>query len=294
MAQKFIPDSELIINSDGSVFHIHLKPEQLTDNIIICGDPARVNMIASYFDTQDFEVSSREFHTIGGTYKGKPIMALSHGIGPDNIDIVITELDALANVDFKTRQVKPEHRTLNIVRIGTSGGMQENVPVGTSVIAAKAIGFDGVINYYAKRNEVSDLEFERQFCEFVKWNPLFAKPYVVDADPTLVEKIGRDDMVRGYTISAVGFYGPQGREVRLALAEPELNKRIEKFEFKGGHITNYEMEGAALQGMAKMMGHRAMTVCSIIANRVATKANPNYKTAVNDLVKTVIERLLAD
>ena len=294
MAQKFIPDSELIINSDGSVFHIHLKPEQLTANIIICGDPARVNMIASYFDTQDFEVSSREFHTIGGTYKGKPIMALSHGIGPDNIDIVITELDALANVDFKTRQVKPEHRTLNIVRIGTSGGMQENVPVGTSVIAAKAIGFDGVINYYAKRNEVADLEFERQFCEFVKWNPLFAKPYVVDADPTLVEKIGRDDMVRGYTISAVGFYGPQGREVRLALAEPELNKRIEKFEFKGGHITNYEMEGAALQGMAKMMGHRAMTVCSIIANRVATKANPNYKTAVNDLVKTVIERLLAD
>ena len=294
MAQKFIPDSELIINSDGSVFHIHLKPEQLTDNIIICGDPARVNMIASYFDTQDFEVSSREFHTIGGTYKGKPIMALSHGIGPDNIDIVITELDALANVDFKTRQVKPEHRTLNIVRIGTSGGMQENVPVGTSVIAAKAIGFDGVINYYAKRNEVADLEFERQFCEFVKWNPLFAKPYVVDADPTLVEKIGRDDMLRGYTISAVGFYGPQGREVRLALAEPELNKRIEKFEFKGGHITNYEMEGAALQGMAKMMGHRAMTVCSIIANRVATKANPNYKTAVNDLVKTVIERLLAD
>ena len=294
MSQKFIPDSELIINSDGSVFHIHLRPDQLCDNIIVCGDPGRVNMIASYFDTQDFEVSSREFHTIGGTYKGKPIMALSHGIGPDNIDIVITELDALANVDFETRTVKPEHRTLNIVRIGTSGGMQEYVPVGTPVIAAKAIGFDGVINYYAKRNEVADLEFERQFCEFVKWNPLFAKPYVVEADPTLVEKIGRDDMVRGYTISAVGFYGPQGREVRLGLAEPELNKRIEQFEYQGGHITNYEMESAALQGMAKMMGHRAMTVCSIIANRVATKANPNYKTAVNDLVATVIERLLAD
>ena len=294
MAQRFIPDSELIINSDGSVFHIHLRPEQLCDNIIVCGDPSRVNMIASYFDTQDFEVSSREFHTIGGTYKGKRIMALSHGIGPDNIDIVITELDALANVDFETRQVKPEHRTLNIVRIGTSGGMQENVPVGTPVIAAKAIGFDGVCNYYAKRNEVADLDFERKFCEFVKWNPLFAKPYVVDADPTLVEKIGRDDMVRGYTISAVGFYGPQGREVRLALAEPELNKRIEAFEYNGGRITNYEMEGAALQGMAKMMGHRAMTVCSIIANRVATKANPNYKTAVNDLVAVVIERLLSD
>ena len=291
---KIIPDSELIINSDGSVFHIHLKPEQLTDNIIVCGDPGRVNMIASYFDTQDFEVSSREFHTIGGTYKGKPIMALSHGIGPDNIDIVMTELDALANVDFETRQVKPEHRTLNIVRIGTSGGLQPYVPVGTPVIASKAIGFDGVLNFYAARMDNCDLEFEKQFCEFVKWNPLFAKPYVVDADPTLVEKIGRDDMVRGYTISAVGFYGPQGREVRLALAEPELNKRIEKFEYNGGHITNYEMESSALQGLAKLLGHRAMTVCSIIANRVATTANPNYKNAVNELVATVIDRLVAD
>ena len=249
MEKKYIPDSEMIINDDGSIFHIHLKPEQLADNIIICGDPSRVNMIASYFDTQDFEVSSREFHTIGGTYKGKPIMALSHGIGGDNIDIVVTELDALANVDFATRTVKDEHRTLNIVRIGTSGGLQPYVPVGTPVIAAKALGFDGVMNYYAGRNEACDLEFERQFCEFVKWNPLFCKPYIVEADPTLVEKIGRDDMVRGYTISAVGFYGPQGREVRLPLAEPELNKRIEEFEYDGGHITNYEMEGAALQGL---------------------------------------------
>lgn len=294
MSKKFIPDSEMIINDDGSIFHIHLKPEQLADNIIICGDPGRVNMIASYFDTKDFEVSSREFHTIGGTYKGKPIMALSHGIGGDNIDIVITELDALANVDFATRTVKEEHRTLNIVRIGTSGGLQPYVPVGTPVIASKALGFDGVMNYYAGRNEACDLEFERQFCEFVKWNPLFCKPYIVEADPTLVEKIGRDDMVRGYTISAVGFYGPQGREVRLPLAEPELNKRIEAFEYEGGHITNYEMEGAALQGLAKLMGHRAITICSIIANRVATVANPNYKTAVNDLVKTVIERLMED
>ncbi len=292
--RKPIPDSELIINSDGSVFHIHLLPEQLTDNIIVCGDPGRVDMIASFFDTRDFEVSSREFHTIGGTCNGKPIMALSHGIGPDNIDIVMTELDALANVDFKTRLPKEEHRTLNIVRIGTSGGLQPYVPVGTPVIAGKAIGFDGVLNFYAGRNSVADLEFERSFCDFVKWNPLFAKPYVVDADPTLVEKVGRDDMVRGYTISAVGFYGPQGREVRLPLAEPELNRRIEAFEFKGGHITNYEMESAALQGLAALLGHRAMTVCSIIANRVATNANPNYKTAVRDLITTVIARLTED
>ena len=294
MNKNFIPDSEMIINSDGSIFHIHLRPDQLCDNIIVCGDPGRVNMIASYFDTKDYEVSSRAFHTIGGTYKGKPVMCLSHGIGGDNIDIVVNELDALANVDFETRMPREQHRALNIVRIGTSGGLQPYVPVGTPVIAAKGIGFDGVLNFYAGRNSVSDLEFEKQFCEFVGWNPLWAKPYVVDADEELVKKIGRDDMVKGYTISANGFYGPQGRKVRLDLADPELNHKIEKFEFNGGHITNYEMESAALQGLARLMGHHAITICSIIANRVATNANPNYKTAVNDLVGVVLDRLLAD
>ena len=289
--KRVIADSELIINSDGSVFHLHLKPEQLTDRIVVCGDPGRVNMIASYFDTQDFEGSSREFHTIGGTYKGKPIMCLSHGIGTDNIDIVMTELDALANIDFKTRQVKDEHRTLSIVRIGTCGGLQPYLPIGTAVMATKAIGFDGVLNFYAGRNEVSDLDFEKKFCEFVGWNDLWAKPYVVDADAELVERIGKDDFVKGYTIAANGFYGPQGREVRLPLAVPGLNARIEAFEYNGGHITNYEMESSALQGLAKLMGHKALTVCSVIANRVATSVNPNYKTAVEDLVKTVLERL---
>ena len=289
--KRVIADSELIINSDGSVFHLHLKPEQLTDRIVVCGDPGRVNMIASYFDTQDFEVSSREFHTIGGTYKGKPIMCLSHGIGTDNIDIVMTELDALANIDFNTRQVKDEHRTLSIVRIGTCGGLQPYLPIGTAVMASKAIGFDGVLNFYAGRNEVSDLDFEKKFCEFVGWNDLWAKPYVVDADAELVERIGKDDFVKGYTIAANGFYGPQGREVRLPLAVPGLNARIEAFEYNGGHITNYEMESSALQGLAKLMGHKALTVCSVIANRVATSVNPNYKTAVEDLVKTVLERL---
>jgi len=291
MNTKRIPESELIINEDGSAFHIHVHPEQLTDNIVVCGDPGRVTMIASHFDSRDWETSSREFHAIGGKFNGQPIMALSHGIGPDNIDIVMTELDALANVDFETRMPREEHRTLNIVRIGTSGGLQPYVPVGTPVIAARSIGFDGVLNYYADRNKVADLEMEEAFCKFVKWNDLFARPYVVSADASLVEKVGRDDMVRGYTISAVGFYGPQGREVRLELAEPELNHRIEQFEYAGGKITNYEMESAPLQGMAAMMGHRAMTVCSIIANRVATDVNPNYKHAVEDLVETVLARL---
>lgn len=291
METRTIPASELIINPDGSVFHLHLKPEQLTDRIILVGDPGRVDMVAEFFDERTFEVSSREFHTIGGTYKGKPIMCLSHGIGPDNIDIVMTELDALANVDFTTRRVKPEHRTLTLVRIGTSGALQPELIVGTPVIAAHSIGFDGVLNYYAGRNKVADLDYEAEFCRYVGWNPLWAAPYVVPADPELVERIGRDDMVRGHTISAVGFYGPQGREVRLPLANPDLNRRIEAFRYNGEPVTNYEMESAPLQGLALLLGHKAMTVCSIIANRVNTNVTPNYKTAVRDLIATVLDRI---
>ena len=291
MDKRIIPASELIINSDGSVFHLHLLPEQLTDRVILVGDPARVNMVAEFFDTKTFEVSSREFHTIGGTYKGKPIMCLSHGIGPDNIDIVINELDALANVDFKTREVRDDKRSLTLVRIGTSGALQPELSLGTPVIAEKAIGFDGVLNYYAGRNEVADLDFEHALCSHTDWNPLWAKPYVVDADPELISRIGGDDMVRGNTISAVGFYGPQGRELRLPLATPDLNRRIEAFEHNGRKITNYEMESAPLQGLGKLMGHKAMTVCSIIANRFNTVANPNYKSGIRDLVATVLDRI---
>ncbi len=289
--KKIIPASELIINDDGSVFHLHLKPEQLTDNIILVGDPGRVEMVASFFDTRDFDVQSREFRTIGGTYNGRPIMCLSHGIGPDNIDIVINELDALANIDFTTREVRDKKRVLTMVRIGTSGALQPELTIGTPVIATKSLGFDGVLNYYAGRNEVADLEMEHAFCESVGWNPLWAKPYIVDADAELVERIGRDDMVRGNTISAVGFYGPQGRELRLPLANSDLNTRIEAFRYGDRKITNYEMESAPLQGLGKLMGHKAMTVCSIIANRYNNNANPNYKNAVRDLIKTVLDRI---
>ena len=291
MTRKIISESEMIINHDGTIFHLHIHPDQLTDRIILCGDPGRVNMIASHFDSKTFEVSSREFHSIGGTYRGKEIMALSHGIGPDNMDIVINELDALANIDFNTRQVKDTHRALTMVRIGTSGALQPELKLGTSVIAEKAIGFDGVLNYYDGRNDVADLDFEQAFCDAVKWNPLWAKPYVVEADADLVNQIGQNDMVRGNTISAVGFYGPQGRELRLPLAHPELNSLIEKFRYNGRKITNYEMESAPLQGFAKMLGHKAMTVCSIIANRMNHDATPNYKNAINDLIATVLERI---
>lgn len=291
MATKIIAPSEMIINPDGTIFHLHLLPEHLTDRIILVGDPGRVDMVASFFDSKTFDVSSREFHTIGGTYKGKPIMCISHGIGPDNIDIVINELDALANINLKTREINDTHRTLTLVRIGTSGALQPELKVGTPVIAEKAIGFDGVLNFYAKRNEISDLEFEDAFCKHVKWNPLWAKPYVVNADEDLVNQISNNDMVRGNTISAIGFYGPQGRELRLSLANPDLNKRIESFRHNERKVTNYEMESAPLQGLAKLLGHKAITICSIIANRMNHNATPNYKTAMHDLIETILERI---
>lgn len=291
MAEKrIIPASELIINDDGSVFHIHLRPDQLRDNIILVGDPGRVDMVAGYFDTVDYDVSSREFHAIGGTYKGKPIMCISHGIGPDNIEIVITELDALANIDFKTREVKENHRTLNMVRVGTSGSLQPDIHLGDFVIAEKGTGFDGIINFYADRDKICDLDFEEKFMKHTQWDSLWAAPYTVNADAELVQRIGRDDMIRGFTIAAVGFYAPQGRKVRLNLADPNLNEKIESFRYDGRPITNFEMESACLQGMAKMLGHKAMTVCCIIAERVATKANTDYKPHVRRLIETVLDR----
>ncbi|MDE5789960.1 MAG: nucleoside phosphorylase [Muribaculaceae bacterium] len=288
--KRMIPPSELIINEDGSAFHIHLTPDQLRDKIIFVGDPGRVDMVASYFDTIDYNVSAREFHAIGGTYKGKPLMVISHGIGSDNIEIVVTELDALANIDFKTRTVKPEHRTLEIVRVGTSGSLQDDLHIGDFVIAEKGTGTDGILNFYADRNEVCDLEFEKQFCIHTDWDQTWAAPYTVDADPDLVERIGRDDMTRGFTISAVGFYAPQGRMVRLKLADPELNEKIESFRYRGRPVTNFEMESGCLQGMAKMLGHKAMTVCCIIAERRANNANTDYKPKVRKLIETVLER----
>lgn len=291
MTERIIPESEFIINPDGTAFHIHLRPDQLCDNIILVGDPGRVDMVAGFFDTRSYEVSAREFHTIGGTYKGKPIMCISHGIGPDNIDIVVTELDGLANIDFSTRRVREQLRSLIMVRIGTSGSLRPEITLGTPVIAERSIGFDGVLNYYAGRNKVADLDFEKALCEHTGWNPLWARPYIVAADAELVDRIGGNDMVRGNTISAVGFYGPQGRFVRLPLANPDLNRRLEEFEYEGRVITNYEMESAPLAGMGRLMGHKCMTVCSIIANRFNSEANPNYKSGIADLVKVVLDRI---
>lgn len=290
MTPKTIGPSELIINPDGSVFHIHLRPDQLRDNIILVGDPGRVDMVASYFDEIDYDVSSREFHSIAGRYKGKDFLCISHGIGPDNIEIVITELDALANVDFNTRQVRPEHRTLRMVRIGTSGSLQDDIHIGDFVMASKATGFDGILNFYAGRDSVCDLEFERDFMSHTGWLPIWADPYTVDADPGLLAAIGREDMIHGCTIAAVGFYAPQGRMVRLPLADPDLNAKINSFRFHGRAITNFEMESACLQGLSRLLGHKALTVCCIIAERRASKADTDYKPAVRRLVETVLDR----
>lgn len=288
---KHFPPSELIINEDGSIFHLHLKPEQLADNVILVGDPGRVALVASYFDSQEFSVSSREFNTITGSYKGKRITVLSTGIGTDNIDIVVNELDALANINLHTRTEKPEFRQLNLIRIGTSGGMQPEIPLGSFLISEKSIGFDGMLNFYAGRDSVCDLEFEEEMKKQLKWNPHFCSPYVVDADVDLVNQIGKNDMIRGVTISANGFYGPQGRVLRVDLAEPELNDRIENFRYKDYKITNYEMEGSAIAGLARLMGHRALTVCCIIANRRVEAANTDYKPYVEKLIQTVLERI---
>lgn len=287
---RIIPESELIINSDGSAFHLHIKPEQLSDKIVMMGDPDRVTMTATFFDTIECDVRSREFHTVTGMYKGKRITALSHGIGTDNIDIVLTELDALVNIDFNTRLVKEELKQLSMVRVGTSGGMQPHCPVGSYVVSEKSIGFDGLIHYYAGSEAIREKDFEEAFQREVGWSPYHCSPYVVSADEELVERIGHD-MIRGVTISAIGFYGPQGRHVRLPLADPNLNAKIESFRFGEHSITNYEMESSAIAGLGRMMGHKTMTVCAVIANRVALKSNADYKGSIEDLIKIVLDRI---
>lgn len=288
---NILPPSEFIINEDGSCFHLHLRPEQLADKVILVGDPGRVNLVASHFDSQECEVYSREFHTITGTFKGKRITVLSTGIGCDNIDIVVTELDELANIDFNSRTIKDEHRTLTLVRIGTCGGLQPETPIGTFVASVKSIGFDGLLNYYAGRDEVCDLELEDEFRKHMNWCPQKGAPYVAIADAELIDQIAGKEMVRGITIACGGFYGPQGRQVRLKVQDPQQNEKIESFRYKDLKICNFEMESSALAGLSSLLGHRAMTCCMVIANRYAQEMNTSYKNQIDDLIKLVLERI---
>ena len=289
--KKQFPPSELVINNDGSIFHLHLKPENLSDKVILVGDPGRVTLVASHFDAKECEVSNREFHTITGLYKGKRITALSTGIGCDNIDIVMNELDALANIDFTTRTENDKHRTLTLVRVGTCGGLQPYTPEGTFIASVKSIGFDGLLNFYAGRDEASDLKLEAAFKKSVGWNPKMGNPYVASADSELIEQIAADDMVRGITVACGGFFGPQGRQLRLPLMDPELNSKIESFEYESMKVTNFEMESSALAGLATLMGHKAMTCCMVIANRVAKKMETDYKGDIDLLITKVLDRI---
>lgn len=291
MEKTVFPESELIINVDGSIFHLHLHPTQLADKVILVGDPARVTLVASHFDSKECEVSNREFHTITGSYHGKRITVQSTGIGCDNIDIVLNELDALANIDFQTRTEKDQHRQLTFVRIGTCGGLQPYTPTGTFIASVKSIGFDGLLNFYAGRNEASDLNLEQAFKEHVGWKASMGNPYVATSDAELLNRIAGEDMVRGYTISCNGFFGPQGRRLRLPLADSRLNEKIESFEYDGLRVTNFEMESSAIAGLAQLMGHRAVTCCMVIANRVAHKAESNYKADIDSLIQNVLERI---
>lgn len=291
MDKRTIPSSELIINGDGSVFHLHLRPEQLADRVFLVGDPARVDMVASRFESIECNVSSREFHTITGTYHGKRISVVSHGIGTDNIDIVLNELDALANIDFETRQEKENFRQLTLVRVGTSGGLQDETPIGTYVAAEHSVGFDGVIYFYAGTEHIRNKAFEEALLKQLDWQVEGLRPYVVPASPELIQQICQDDILRGNTIAANGFYGPQGRQLRLPLQDPELNKKIQAFDFEGRRLTNYEMESSSLAGLAALMGHRAMTVCCIIAGRKAQNMNTDYKGSIEGLIDLVLDRI---
>ena len=289
--KEYFEASELIINPDGSAFHIHIKPADLANKIILVGDPGRVALVASHFDRVEAESSNREFRSVTGSRGGCRMTVLSTGIGCDNIDIVMNELDALANIDFATRRLRPGHRTLEIVRVGTCGGLQPFTPLGTFICSEKSVGIDGLLNYYAGRDAVCDTAFEEAFKAHMQWSDRHCSPYVVNADRGLLEAIGRDDMVRGVTVSAGGFYGPQGRELRVPLADPRQNEKIESFDYRGYKITNYEMESSAVAGLAALLGHRALTVCMVIANRLAREADTSYKNSIDDLISTVVSRL---
>lgn len=293
MIKKYFPPSELIINEDGSVFHLHVKPEQLASKVILVGDPGRVALVASHFESRECEIENREFKTITGTYKGKRITVLSTGIGCDNIDIVVNELDALANIDFRIREEKDDFRQLEMVRIGTCGGLQPYTPEDSFICSEISVGFDGLLNFYEGRNAVCDLPMERALLNHLGWsgNLCAPAPYVIHADEEMVERIARHDMTKGITVSCGGFFGPQGRQLRIPLADPRQNEKIESFVYEGKHITNFEMESSALAGLSRLMGHKATTVCIVIANRVAKEVNTGYKNQIDDLIKLVLERI---
>ena len=287
---KRIPESELIINGDGSAFHIHLRPEELADNVILVGDPGRVDMVAEHLQDIEFRHQSREFVSVTGKFRGVRMTVLSTGIGTDNIDIVMNELDALANVDFAERRVKSVRKSLNILRIGTSGAIQPDVPLGSFVFSRISVGCDGLLNWYAGRDEIALADYEEAFKAHVGWDRHLPDPYFVRAGARMTELFS-GVTIPGMTISASGFYGPQGRVLRMPLAMPDMLEKFESFSYDGQRITNFEMEGSAIAGIAAHLGHNAGTVCAIIAHRYLHSSNTDYKPVVRSLIGLALDRL---
>lgn len=286
-----IPGSELIINTDGSVFHLHLRPEDIADTIVMMGDPDRVKLVAESFDSIELDKQAREFHTITGTYRGHRVTAISHGIGTDNIDIVMTELDALANIDLETRLPKPEHRRLTLLRIGTCGAAQPDIPLGSYILSHVSIGFDGVLNWYRDGESIFLKDFEEAFVAHMGWPARLPSPYFVRASQKIIDRL-KDWTVKGMTVSAPGFYGPQGRHVRLVPAIVDLVPKLESFTFQGYRVTNLEMESSCLAGMSSLLGHDAATVCLAIANRHVHESNPDYRPLMENLLARALDSLL--
>ena len=286
-----IPASQLILNEEGAIYHLNLHPDQIADDIILVGDPARADMVAEFFDKTEVKRQNRELFTRTGYFNGKRITVLSTGMGTDNLDIVINELDALANIDLKTRMPKGNHRTLNLIRLGTSGALQADIPVENSYVAARyALGFDGLIYFYAKKHEINEIEMRDEFIKQTDYPTDLPKPYIVESSKELFERLGAG-YFQGITATAPGFYGPQGRTLRMPLAYPKNNKKIEDFRYGNWRICNFEMESSALYGLGKMLGHNCLTICAVIANRVTEKFATDYHPSVKNLITNTFERL---
>ena len=289
LMKRIFPESELIINADGSCFHLHVRPEQLAERIVLVSDPASVDFVAAHFDSKECEVESREFRTITGTYSGKRITCLSYGFGSENIDIVLNELDTLANIDYSTREEKDEHQILTMVNIGISEGIQSKIKPGTIIASKRNIGLDGLLNYYAGRNNVCDLQLEKSFTDYMQWNPIKGSPYVVTTEEKLLNQIAQDDFICGYTVSSIGFYAPQGRGLRHSLDDDNFREKLASFEYEGCHICNIDMESASITGLAALLGHRAISCC--IVDDVKQNSLLGENNSFKELVRIVLDRI---
>jgi len=280
--------TELITNSDGSIFHLNLLPGDISDKIIIVGDPGRVEMLSTLLTEIRVRKQNREFSTVTGNYEGREVTIISSGIGTDNIDILINELDALVNIDLKTGIVKEEPVSLTFVRIGTSGGLRDNIPAGSAVIAETAIGFDGLLHFYEGYDWLLDTTLSDVLVEYLEWPDTLSYPYAVNASKELLELFKNENFISGITISAPGFYAPQGRSLRLNTFDGEINKKLSEFTFRGRILANYEMESSAIYGLAGLLGHKALTICIVIGNRVSGVFINDYKPLIMDLARKVL------